>query len=98
MVGLKYIKQHSKNSKVYALDILDMEPLEGVNFYKISIEQIDEVESIFELKGVFDLVISDIAPNLSGIGAIDNENIYELESTCPRNSNINILIKIMDLL
>ena len=55
-----------------------MEPLEGVNFYKISIEQIDEVESIFELKGVFDLVISDIAPNLTGIGAIDNENIYEL--------------------
>tara|TARA_X000001036_G_scaffold85751_1_gene77872 strand:- start:4912 stop:5481 length:570 start_codon:yes stop_codon:yes gene_type:complete len=74
----QYIKQHSKNSKVYALDILDMEPLEGVNFYKISIEQIDEVESIFELKGVFDLVISDIAPNLTGIGAIDNENIYEL--------------------
>ena len=32
----QYVKQHSKNSEVYALDILDMEPLEGVNFYKIS--------------------------------------------------------------
>ena len=31
-----------------------------------------------QLKGDFDLVISDIAPNLSGIRAVDSENIFEL--------------------
>jgi 23S rRNA U2552 (ribose-2'-O)-methylase RlmE/FtsJ len=36
------------------------------------------IPEIKKLKGSFNLVISDIAPNLSGIGAIDNENIYDL--------------------
>ena len=73
-----YIKQKSKVSDVYAIDILDMEPVEGVHFFKRSIEEIDDIELIKSLMGKFDLVISDIAPNLTGIGAIDTENIYEL--------------------
>ena len=55
-----------------------MDPIDGVNFYKDSIENIDNIIEINKLKGTFNLVISDIAPNLSGIGAIDIENIYEL--------------------
>ena len=55
-----------------------MEPVDGVNFYKDSIENIDNIFEINKLKGAFNLVISDIAPNLSGIGAIDSENIYDL--------------------
>ena len=55
-----------------------MDSVDGVHFFKESIEDIDNIESIFSLMGYFDLVISDIAPNLTGIGAIDNENIYEL--------------------
>jgi 23S rRNA (uridine2552-2'-O)-methyltransferase len=74
----QYIKQKSKKSEVYALDILDMELVEGVNFYQESIENIDSIDSIFALMGSFNLVISDIAPNLTGINAIDTENIYEL--------------------
>ena len=73
-----YIKQKSKISEIYALDILDMEPVEGVHFFKQSIEEIDDIEIIKSLMGSFDLVISDIAPNLTGIGAVDTENIYEL--------------------
>ena len=73
-----YIKQKSKVSDVYAIDILDMEPVEGVNFFKRSIEEIDDIELIKSLMGKFDLVISDIAPNLTGISAVDTENIYEL--------------------
>jgi 23S rRNA (uridine2552-2'-O)-methyltransferase len=73
-----YIKQKSKSSQIYAIDILDMEPVEGVHFFKQSIEEIDNIELIKSLMGSFDLVISDIAPNLTGIGAIDTENIYEL--------------------
>jgi 23S rRNA (uridine2552-2'-O)-methyltransferase len=55
-----------------------MEKIEGVNFYKESIENIHLIKNINQLKGQFDLVISDIAPNLTGISAIDLENILVL--------------------
>ena len=42
------------------------------------IENIYNLEEIHKLKGSFKLVISDIAPNLSGIGAVDSENILDL--------------------
>jgi 23S rRNA (uridine2552-2'-O)-methyltransferase len=74
----QYIKQKSKKSEVYAIDILDMESVEGVNFYQESIENIDTIDPIFSLMGSVDLAISDIAPNLTGIHAIDTENIFEL--------------------
>lgn len=74
----QYIKQKSNKTNVYAIDILDMDSVDGVHFFKESIEDIDNIESIFSLMGYFDLVISDIAPNLTGISAVDTENIYEL--------------------
>jgi 23S rRNA (uridine2552-2'-O)-methyltransferase len=55
-----------------------MEPLDGVHFFLKSIEQINEIDQIHSIKGSFGLVISDIAPNITGINAIDIENIYEL--------------------
>ena len=57
-----------------------MEAVEGVYFYKKSIEEIDAIDSISSKLGSFGLVISDIAPNLTGISAIDTENIYELNN------------------
>ena len=66
------------NSKVFAIDILDMEKIDGVNFFQISIEKIEEIEDIDLLKGKFNLVISDIAPNLTGISAVDSENVLNL--------------------
>ncbi len=39
-------------------------------------------------KGKFDLVIYDISPNLTGISAVDNENIYELNKTTINLANI----------
>tara|TARA_X000000368_G_scaffold182918_1_gene144454 strand:- start:2479 stop:3042 length:564 start_codon:yes stop_codon:yes gene_type:complete len=74
----QYIKKKYNSSMIFAIDILDMEPIDGVNFYKESIECIENIPEIKKLKGSFNLVISDIAPNLSGIGAIDSENIYDL--------------------
>ena len=74
----QYIINNFPKSKVYAVDILDMEPIEGVSFFKETIEEIDSIGPISNLKRKFDLVISDIAPNLSGISAIDNANIFEL--------------------
>ena len=72
------IKYKLKHSNVFALDILDIEPIEDVDFYKARVEDIDSIKNIFKLKGSFDLVISDLAPNLTGISVIDESNIYEL--------------------
>ena len=74
----EYIVKKYPSSKVYAIDIIDMEPINGVTFIKDSIENIYNLEEIHKLKGSFKLVISDIAPNLSGITAVDSENILDL--------------------
>ena len=54
-----------------------MKPVKNVSFFKSDIREIDQMEPIFTKKGSFDLVISDLAPNITGIGAIDDEAIYE---------------------
>ena len=74
----EYIVKKYPTSKVYAIDIIDMEPIDGVTFFKDSIENLYNLEAILKLKGCFKLVISDIAPNLSGISAVDSENILNL--------------------
>tara|TARA_B100000965_G_scaffold271105_1_gene229305 strand:- start:561 stop:1124 length:564 start_codon:yes stop_codon:yes gene_type:complete len=83
----QYIIKNFPKSKVFAIDILDMEPIDGVLFFKESIEEIDSIEPIVNLKGKFNLVISDIAPNLSGIDTIDNENIYKLNKLSLKIAN-----------
>ena len=72
------VKNLSPSSKVFAIDLLDMAPIEGVNFFKDDVSNIDNIKEISCLKSQFDLVISDLAPNLTGISAIDEENIFEL--------------------
>ena len=74
----EYIIKKYPTSKVYAIDIIDMQPIDGVTFFKDSIENLYNLEEILRLKGCFKLVISDIAPNLSGISAVDSENILNL--------------------
>ena len=73
-----YLKSKLPNSKIFAIDILQMDDIEGVSFFQNSIESIDDIPEINSLKEKFNLVISDIAPNITGINAIDTENIYEL--------------------
>lgn len=62
-----------KNGMVVAVDRLKMKPIEGVQFIEGDItddELLTEVMSV-EDSSQFDLVISDIAPNLSGIPVSD---------------------------
>ena len=73
-----FLKLKMPKSEIFAIDILDMEGINGVNFFQKSIESIDEIPEIKCLKGKFNLVISDIAPNITGINTVDIENIYEL--------------------
>ena len=73
----EYVAKKCPQNDIFAIDLLDMKPVKNVSFFKSDIREIDQVEPIFTKKGSFDLVISDLAPNITGIGAIDDEAIYE---------------------
>ena len=72
------IKSLSPQSQVLAIDLLDMDSIDGVSFFQEDILNIDQIDEIHSKKNNFDLVISDLAPNLSGIRTVDEENIFEL--------------------
>lgn len=71
------IKKYPKSS-VYGIDLLDIKPVKGLQFFKDDICNIDNILEIHDKKGGFDLVISDLAPNLSGIRDVDRSKIHEL--------------------
>lgn len=66
--------------KVFALDILDMQPLPGVDFLQGDFRE-DSVLAQLECKlegQLVDLVISDMAPNISGINMVDQARVAHL--------------------
>ncbi|MDP3820385.1 MAG: RlmE family RNA methyltransferase [Burkholderiales bacterium] len=73
----------SLNGTIIALDVLDFEPIEGVIFIKGDFREdsvLAELEALVAGRPV-DVVVSDMAPNLSGIEASDAarmENLVEL--------------------
>ena len=74
------IKILKPKSTVYAVDLLPMDPIKNVYFFQEDVANIDAIKEISILKTKFDLVISDLAPNLTCIKAVDEENIFELNS------------------
>ena len=68
-----------KSGKVAAIDIQSMEHIEGCFFLKKSIEEVSEID-FEEIKDFlpFDLVLSDMAPNISGIRERDDALMMEL--------------------
>ncbi len=70
----QYARQKvGKKGAVIALDILDMEPLEGVAFIKGDFREqavFDQLNSVLSGEPI-DLVISDMAPNMSGNRNVD---------------------------
>ena len=73
----EYASKKCPNKNIFAIDLLEMEPVDNVSFFKADIKNIDQIKAVNDKKGTFDLVISDLAPNITGIGAIDDEAIYE---------------------
>lgn len=68
------------NGQVIALDLLEMEPIEGVRFIRGDFREeavLAELEAAVAGRPV-DIVISDMAPNLSGIAASDAARIAHL--------------------
>ena len=62
-----------KKGRVVASDILPMEPIAGVDFVQGDFTELEVYEQILSVLGVdkVDLVISDMAPNMSGVSAVD---------------------------
>ena len=59
--------------RVIALDMLPMEPIAGVEFVQGDFTEQQTLDELLELIGDrrFDLVLSDMAPNLSGMQSVD---------------------------
>ena len=68
------------NGRIVALDLLEMEPLAGVEFIQGDFRRADVVDRLEENVGrrAVDLVMSDMAPNLSGMKANDQSRWREL--------------------
>jgi len=72
--------QVGKSGNVIALDILPMDPLEDVRFIEGDFRENEVLELLMEAigKNKADLVFSDMAPNISGMGVVDNPRAYYL--------------------
>ena len=68
------------NGTVVALDILPMDPIEGVQFLQGDFREADVLARLVELVGdrKADVVISDMAPNLSGVESVDAARVGHL--------------------
>ena len=68
------------NGVIIALDVLDFEPIEGVHFLKGDFREpgvLAELDALLAGRSV-DVVLSDMAPNLSGIESADSARIGHL--------------------
>lgn len=65
---------------IIALDILPMEPIEGVTFINGDFREEEVLDQLRQALGgrAVDVVVSDMAPNLSGIGSSDAARISHL--------------------
>ena len=96
----QYASRKHKNITITAVDLLEMENIENVNFVQSDIE---DFSKNYLKNGCFDkidLVMSDIAPNISGIDSADVPAILSLAETVTDialgslNESGNLLIKL----
>lgn len=76
------IKKVGARGKVVAIDLLDMDPVAGVNFIKADFSSQEGLDAVIQAIGgdsaKVDLVISDMAPNLTGIVITDQARLFTL--------------------
>lgn len=68
------------DGRIIALDLLPMEPIPGVEYFQGDFreqEVLDRLETLLD-GGKVDLVLSDMAPNLSGVGVADAARMQDL--------------------
>ena len=79
------VKKLGKKGRMIALDILPMEPIENVTIIEGDFREDAVFEELMSVmndgsveNGQADLVISDMAPNISGMGSVDMPRAYYL--------------------
>ena len=80
VVGARWRPNSSvKKGEIVAVDLLEMEPIEGVTFIQGDFREDDVLRQILSsLNGKADLVMSDMAPNISGIRSVDQSRCMYL--------------------
>ncbi|MFZ3324025.1 MAG: RlmE family RNA methyltransferase [Usitatibacter sp.] len=73
-------KRLGKSSTLIAIDLLDMEPIPGVTFLRADFTSDNGLDALLHALGgrKADLVVSDMAPNMSGIAISDQARSMEL--------------------
>ena len=92
-------KKKKTHTKCLAIDILSMEEINSIDFYKIDLYSDKFAELSENLTKKPDLILSDMSVNLSGIKLVDDEANLELNLFCLNlskkilNKNGALLIK-----
>ena len=76
------VKQVGNKGKLVAIDLLEMDPIAGVHFIKADFSDAVGLNSVIAAIGgedsKVDLVISDMAPNLTGVVITDQARLFAL--------------------
>ena len=69
-----------KQGLIFSVDKKVMEPISGIHYLNKSVEELTKEDFEINNQNIlpFDVVLSDIAPNISGISDIDNAQMIEL--------------------
>ena len=79
---LQVLQEYKNIREIIGIDVLDLDLIPGVHTYKQDIRDYESLDKIFVKPNiVVDLVLSDIAPNITGISDIDQSNFSEIAET-----------------
>ena len=101
VVSRKLNTKQLYKKKIVAVDVLPLSPIEGVEFIQGDFLKSETTEKIIKIfnNDKIDLILSDISPNLTGIGVTDSSRINHLGELvldfCYDNLSVNgtILLK-----
>lgn len=66
------------SGQVIACDLLDMKPIKGVSFVQGDFLSLETQNKLTDLSNVYDVIVSDMAPNLSGNATLDQAEMLKL--------------------
>ena len=79
---LQVLQEYKNIREIIGIDVLDLDLIPGVHIYRQDIRDYESLDKIFIKSNiVVDLVLSDIAPNITGISDIDQSNFSEIAET-----------------
>ena len=79
---LQVLREYKNIRNIIGIDLLDLDSIEGVRIYNQDIRDYVALKVIFiDKHKPIDLVLSDIAPNITGISDIDQSNFSEIALT-----------------